>query len=282
MTLPALPVPRAAALALTPLLVGCSAQSAPDHDRAPAPSWTPVSVPGGLGADQEMASVVGVLGRSAELPALMVGAGPVAIIDRYGNANNNSVDYPAKIVAQNGGITATVQGGVNPVAWSPLTSGDNPLETGATTPTASTDTTVPTVSATQLRLTMSEAVRGSFGNGSGTGPIAAGTFEHDADGTAGGDTPATGAPVSSDGLTVTLTFPATTVSTTGDAADRIVYAPVGAASAAAGDVVDTDDNRLAASITEAASGRERPQAVVVPVTGVSSAPLVVLSADGPR
>ena len=76
-----------------------------------------------------------------------VGSGAL-IVDRDGNTsnNNNSIDYPATIVAQNGGITSTVQGQTNPVAWNPGTSSDNVLETGVAAPTAATgDTTAPVI-----------------------------------------------------------------------------------------------------------------------------------------
>lgn len=73
---PTLPVLRASSVGLLALvLAGCTGQPSVDHQRAPVPSWSSVSVevPGALSEDQATASVVGVVGRSGELPALMVG-----------------------------------------------------------------------------------------------------------------------------------------------------------------------------------------------------------------
>ena len=172
-----------------------------------------------------------------------------AITDRDGNTSNNngSIDYPATITGQNGGITAQVNG--RSVAWNPSTSADSELQTGATAPTTSgTDVLAPTITAggyvsgstTQVTLTASEEVRGAVGDGSGDGSITASRFAYDADGVANNaDVSASSAVLSNGGTTITLTFPSGTVDST-SATDLVRYAPDGSI----GDVVDTNENRL--------------------------------------
>ena len=180
-------------------------------------------------------------------------SGVSGVTDRDNNTanNNGAVEYPATITGQNGGITARVNS--NDVAWVPSSSPDNVLETGGTAPTPSeavapTITTAARASATTVTLTMSEPVKGAEGDGSGDGSVAPGTFAYDSDGAGpNAAVAATRADLSNGGSTITLTFPGTvTIAQSGNTADLVTYTQAGTAGrAAAGDVVDLNDNRLA-------------------------------------
>lgn len=153
------------------------------------------------------------------------------------------VDYPATVTAQ-AGITDLDGNGWN-LADSPDRVVDDeagPVESG----TFAGDTVAPTVTdadavdATTATTTVDEAVTSLGG-----GPVDFADFAYDADGAgAGPAVPATGATISEDGLTITLTFPAGTVDTAVNAVDIITYTD-DSATADAGDPVDFAGNQLA-------------------------------------
>lgn len=129
---------------------------------------------------------------------------------------------------------------------------DEVVEAAQSTGEAPTITKAEAVDATTVKLTMSEAVESSGG-----GELDPSQFSYDKDGSgSGAGVAATSATISSDGLTITLKFPASTVDTSATG-DTVVYNDDNDAAADDGDVVDANGNQLADE-TETVSNAATP------------------------